>query len=228
MLTPQEKPGFTISLPGSPAEPPAEFSSLADYLDHYDHLDELVEPVLERAIEGGFINPERAAVLAAWFQQNPLIAEIYPYRQLCRALDIALADGGWTEEIERGLLQFFAAQSELEHLMDLPINLFGDMYLELFDHPDGVLPMEGMPIEVTGPCLCGSHRQMYRMAEQLGGVQAKSVMYKGYLFVARSHIENRVFSSKIMEIVHARRRGRPLLILDERAFPGWKVERSRL
>lgn len=213
-----KSPGFTISLPSEltshldlPTGMTEPAKTLSDYLDHYRTLDELVDPVFEQAIEGGYIDQPRAAALAVWLDQHPLITALYPYRQLRQALTIGTAEGGWSDDVERGLLQFFAALPDIEALVELPKELFGDMFAAIFDEQEGPVSLAGAPIEVTGPCLCGSHTAMYRMAEQAGGWRARNLQTCGYLFVARSHIEARVMSA----VAGRMRYGAPQIVAEE-------------
>lgn len=216
-------PGFTISPPPEltahlnlPTGMTGPARTLGDYLDHYGTLDELVDPVFEQTIEGGYIDQGRAAALTAWLDEHPLVTALYPYRQLRQALAVASAEGAWTEEAEKGLLQFFAALPDAEALVKLPEELFGDMFAAIFDEQEGPVSLAGAPIEVTGPCLCGSHTAMYRIAEQAGGWRARNLQTCGYLFVARSHIEARVMSSKIASAVAGRMRyGAPQIVAEE-------------
>lgn len=219
-------PGFTISLPPELAEKlnipqgmrePAK--TIDDYLDHYRTLDELVDHEFEKAIEGGYIDQARAADLANWLDKHPLITALYPYRQLRQALAIATVEGGWSDEVERGLLQFFAALPDAFELVQLPEELFGDMYAAIFDKPTEPIALAGRSVEVTGPCLVGSHNAMYRIAELLGGGHNNNYLQFGYLFVADSHIEARIVSSKIASAVASRMRYGGPLILSEEYFP---------
>ena len=178
--------------------------AIYDYGDYHHPLDELVVPVFEQAIEGGYIDQPRAAALATWLDQQPRISALYPFRQLRQALSKATAEGGWSDEVERGLLQFFAALPNAFELVKLPAELFGDMYAAIFDQPTAPLDMTGRYVEVTGPCAVGSHNAMYRIAEQLGGKQNKALLRFGYLFVARPHVEARIVSSKIASAVASR------------------------
>ena len=193
--------------------------SIDDYLEHYHSLNELIDPVFEQAIAGGFIDQQRAAALTTWLDQHPLITALYPYRQLRQALTKATAEGGWSEAVERGLLQFFAALPDAFELVQLPEELFGDMYAAIFDKPSEPIEMAGRYVEVTGPCLVGSHTTMYRMAEQLGARRSKGFLRFGYLFVARSHVESRIVSSKIAGAVASRMQDGGLQILSEELFP---------
>lgn len=195
-------------------EPPVH-----DYSDYYRPLDELIVPVFEQAIEGGYIDQQRATALAAWLDQQPRISALYPFRQLRQALAKATAEGGWSDEVERGLLQFFAALPDAFQLVQLPEELFGDMYAAIFDKPATPLDMSGRYVEVTGPCAVGSHNAMYRIAELLGGRRNKALLRFGYLFVARSHIEARIISSKIAAAVASRMKFGGVQILAEEFFP---------
>lgn len=217
--------GFAISLTAEPDGPGVQqetlqtAKTLSDYFNHYHDLNELVDPVFEKTIEGGYIDLPRAAALAAWLDRHPLICALYPYRQLHQALAVATAEGGWSEETERGLLQFFAALPDAFELVQLPAELFGDMYTAIFDQPSAPLEMAGHYVEVTGPCSAGSHTAMYRIAEQHGARRSKGFLRSGYMFVARSHIEERIVSSKIEAAVASRMKHGGLLILSEDHFP---------
>lgn len=195
-------------------EPP-----IHDYSDYYRPLDELIVPVFEQAIEGGYIDQARAVTLAAWLDQQPQISALYPYRQLRQALSKATAECGWSDEVERGLLQFFAALPDAFQLVQLPEELFGDMYAAIFDKPTAPLGMSGRYVEVTGPCAVGSHSAMYRIAELLGGKRNKALLRFGYLFVARSHVDARIVSSKIAAAVASRMKFGGVQILAEEFFP---------
>lgn len=218
-------PGATISLPErfaahtnpAPAmQRPAR--CLADYLEHYASLDEIVDPEFERTVDGGYINQARAAVLADWMDKHPLISALYPYRQLRKALAIAAAS--WTDNVERGLLQFFATIPDIEALQDLPPDLFGDMYSSIFDTPSAPVSLFNEYLEVTGPCEKGSHNAMIERAVADGALYAKDRLRHGYLFVAKSHIEGRVLSSKITSATYQRmRHGAALSIVAENHYP---------
>lgn len=196
------------------------------YLDRYDNLSELTDVIFQNAIEGGFINLTRCAELGAWFEVNPLIAALAPYPCLIGALKKCAHTGHWNNDTELAMLRFIAvfgpnrdSYYTENQLNQLPVELFGDVYLGIFDHPDTSIDLQGQTIEVTGPCLIGSHNVLYKAAEVFGGKRARGVMRSGYLFVAQSHIDSRIISSKIMEAVHMRLKYGKLKIVSEEYFP---------
>ena len=218
--------GVTIPLPtdlNSPSTPQGVNESaktIDDYLEHYHSLNELIDPVFEKTIDSGHIDQQRAATLAAWLDQHPLITALYPYRQLRQALAIATTEGGWSDAVERGLLQFFAALPDAFELVQLPEELFGDMYAAIFDQPSEPLDLAGQCIEVTGPCGNGSHNAMIERAIAWGSFCSYGFPHGGYLFVARSHIESRAISNKISVFVAARMKyGSAVKILAEEHYP---------
>lgn len=197
---------------------PAE--TIDDYLEQYHSLNELIDPVFEQAIDDGYINQSRAAALASWLDQHPLITALYPYRQLRHALAVATAEGGWSDAVERGLLQFFAALPDAFELVQLPEELFGDMYAAIFDVPSGPVDLRGQSIEVTGPCEKGSHNAMIERAIAWGGFSSYGFPHSGFLFVARSHIESKAVSSKIAAFVAGRMKyGSAVKIIAEEHYP---------
>lgn len=220
-------PGFTISLPPEltanlniPQGMSEPAKTIDDYVDYYRTLDELVDPVFEKAIEGGYIDQSRATDLASWLDQHPLITALYPYRQLRQALAIATTESGWSDAVESGLLQFFAALPDAFELVQLPEELFGDMYAAIFDEPSGPVDLRGQSIEVTGPCEKGSHNAMIERAIAWGSFCSYSYQRSGCLFVARSHIEIKAVSSKIAAFAAGRMKyGSAVKILAEEHYP---------
>lgn len=209
---------FEASVGDEQLSEPAQ--TIEDYLDRHLDLNELVDSVFEQTIEGGYIDQSRAVELAAWLDQHPLITELYPYRQLRQALAKATAEGGWSAEVERGLLQFFGARKDAFELIQLPAELFGDMYEVIFDDPSEPVDLHGQSIEVTGPCKNGSHNAMIERAIAAGSFCICGWPRNGYLFVARSHIESRSVSNKIAVFVAARMKYGPAVkILAEEHYP---------
>lgn len=198
-----------------------------DYFDAHDTLFDLTVPVFAQAVEGGYIDQQRAIELVAWLDSNPLIAAIYPYTQLHRALSLALSLNGWTSEAENALLRLITcvcteldAGPNEDELLNLPQRLFGDMYEALFDIPTAPVDLNGWQVEVTGPCTKGSHREMTERAIQAGALPRKGTLRYGYLFVARAHIENRVLSSKILNAIFMRMKYGPAMrVMAEDHFP---------
>lgn len=203
------------------------FPSINEYFDHYDNLHHLTDQVFWAAIEGGYIDQARASTLASWLDKHPLIAAIYPYRQLRQALAITSAPGGWNIDHEIVLLRFiavFCLQKNPglngEELLDLPPDLFGDMYQAVFDAPTDPINFTDQYLEVTGPCEKGSHNAMVERAIAAGGLYSKKDLRSGYLFVANDHIQERVMSSKIVFAALARlRHGPTIQILSEDYYP---------
>jgi len=203
------------------------FLSIDEYLDHYGTLQQLTDQVFQSAIEGGYIDQSRAAALGDWLDRHPLIAGIYPYPQLRRALAIATAPDCWTSDREIALLRFitvFCLQKAFglncEELLDLPRDLFGDMYEALFDVPAATIDFSNQYLEVTGPCEKGSHNAMVERAIAAGGLCRKGSQRSGYLFVANDHIQKRVMSNKIAFAIFARlKHGPSIQILPEDYYP---------
>ena len=203
------------------------FPAIDDYFDHYENLHELTDQVFWSAVEDGYIDQARAVNLAAWLERHPLISALYPYRQLKRALVTATAPGCWTSDREIALLRFiavFCLQKEpglhSEELLDLPPDLFGDMYEALFDAPEEPIDLSNQYLEVTGPCERGSHKAMIERAIAAGGLYDKNHLRSGYLFVAKEHIQKRVMSSKMVFAILTRlRHGPSIHIVPEDCYP---------
>ncbi len=201
------------------------FPSIDEYIDAHGTLTDLTDQVFRNAIDGGYITEERARRLAEWFDRHPLIASIYPYAQLKRALETATSENGWSEVAEAALLGFiglFCLQRDFysgaKHLLDAPTELFGDLYMEMFHVPAAPIDLHRQTVEVTGPCEKGTHKAMIERAAAAGAYYNKRGPFSR-LFVANSHIAQRVVSTKmLMAIFAGMRDGQPVLILSEDHF----------
>lgn len=207
----------------------AEITRILHAREISHNQENLFEPVSAAAIaalEGGFINQEKANTLLAWLESNHRISALYPNAQLIKALKTALVPGVWSQDLEHDLLRFISAvylnpESLQDNIYDLllnPTSLFGDLYVELFDVPNTIPELHERLCAFTGPCEFGSRSKCYDAVTMSGGAPCTIATYTDYLFVSEQHISARVLSSSMADGVCVRMMFGNLLICSEHFF----------
>ncbi|MCJ8168632.1 hypothetical protein [Atopomonas sediminilitoris] len=195
-----------------------------DEYDPHDHPQKHINELVQAVCGEGFITTEGVNRLAL---ELPALVELRPYLPNTTLLNatLRLQRGDWTPDNEEAFLRLCTAGfldddyghlgDELRDLFEEPNPFLGDIYAELFDNLTDHDALQGRFVQFTGSFVSGSRRSCWDTVRKLSGVPVEAVYDLDYLFVANTHINNRIVSSKIEAAINIRSRRGQLKILRE-------------